>query len=103
MSLANLLRLLCMLPMAAWSLTAEAAAPASMPISPTDVVSSILEYRLAREAINLEDFALVERWISPGLMQACRGYLTARRSEYHLPGRAQRPRRSRDRCAGGLR
>ena len=74
--LANLLCLACMLPMAAaWPLTAEAAAPASTPTSPTDVVSSILEFRLARETINLEEFALVERWISPGLMQACRGYL----------------------------
>ena len=77
--LAKLLRLACMLPMAAaWPLAAEAAAPASAPINPTDIVSSILEFRLARESINLEEFALVERWISPGLMQACRGYLRRR-------------------------
>ena len=78
-SLANFLCLVCMLPMAAaWSLPAKAAALASTPMGPTDIVSSILEFRLARETINLEDFALVERWISPGLMQACRGYLRRR-------------------------
>jgi hypothetical protein len=63
---------------AVWSLSAGAAVPALASASPTEVVSSILEFRLARETINLEDFALVERWISPGLMLACRGYLRRR-------------------------
>lgn len=76
---ATLLRVVyAMLMAAAWPLKVEAAAPASTPINSTDVVSSILEFRLVRGPIDLEEFALVERWISPGLMQACRGYLRRR-------------------------
>ena len=60
---------------AVWSLSAWAAVPALAPASPTDLVSSLLEFRLARGPIDLEEFALVQRWISPGLLQTCRGYL----------------------------
>ncbi|WP_250633804.1 hypothetical protein [Pinirhizobacter soli] len=75
--LAKLPGLLCTLPMAAaalWPLPAQAAMPTLASTSPMDVVNSILSFRLARGAVTIEEFALVERWISPGLMQACSEY-----------------------------